>query len=327
MTYNKDQAESAISTDYNHINVQVFQLIEDLEAAGQASNPRGFKCKEANMATLDINPLYPIMDFSPRRFNWKYLAGELAWYIKADPRIEFISNFSSFWKDVCPSGYANSNYGNILFNTHPSTILGANSSQYSISGDKLSEVNQLEWVYNSLVKDRDTRQAVAFFNAPFFQYEGNKDFVCTMYVNFWIRKGYLDMKVQMRSNDIFFGLSYDAPWFSTLQQSMYLNLKKHYPDLKLGMYYHTADNIHFYERHFELADSILDAGLDASSYKLELKAPLFSFDEKGKMFITEEADDFYDKVSLIVSESKNFKTTMKQEDWKNVLTDLYNITQ
>jgi hypothetical protein len=117
-----EETEENKNVSYNHINVQVFHLLEDLEAAGQTSSPRGMKTKEANLATLDIDPLYPVMNFQPRKFNWRYFAGELAWYMRAEPSIEFINHFSSFWKDICPDGNANSNYGNLIFGPHPSSI-------------------------------------------------------------------------------------------------------------------------------------------------------------------------------------------------------------
>lgn len=319
-----ETGDQEVNVHYNHVNVQVFQLLEDLEAAGQTSSPRGLKTKEANLATLEVDPLYPIMDFSPRKFNWKYFAGELAWYLKGDTSIEFINNFSSFWKDITPSGHANSNYGNLLFRDHPST-----KDYEHYDGKELvsRSVNQLEWVYDSLVKDPNTRQAVAFFNTPYFQYDGNKDFVCTMYVNFWIRKGYLDMKVQMRSNDIFFGLTYDAPWFSSIMQSMYLNLKQVYPDLKLGMYYHCADNIHFYERHFEMAEKILDAGLE-DSIKLTMIHPLFRFEEsdnpgKHRLLINEEAANYLAVIDDIV---KSGDLPKDQNFWKSTLGQLFEIS-
>lgn len=314
MSYTEDN-DQVVNVTYDHINMQVYQLLEDLEASGDTSSPRGLKTKEANLATLDIDPLYSVMNFEPRAFNWRYFAGELAWYLKGSSSIDFINNFSSFWKDICPTGHANSNYGHILFGSHPSTI-----------GTPHGGVNQLEWVYDSLVKDKHTRQAVAFFNSPFYQTDGNKDFVCTMYVNFWIRKDHLEMKVQMRSNDIFFGLTYDAPWFASLQQSMYLNLKEVYPELKLGAYFHCADNIHFYERHFDLANKILDTGLD-SSIKLRLIHPLFRFGKrpngKSEMYINEEAMSFLKIVedvveSGIVPKDRNY--------WKSVLGYLYEIT-
>lgn len=316
------------------INSQVLSLLEELSFAGETNNPRGLVTKEAHLAQLDIDPLHPIMDFIPRRFNYKYFAGELAWYINADTSLEMINHFSSFWKGICPTGHANSNYGSLMFNTHPDT-----EDMELISG---AGVNQLEWVYGSLCKDRHTRQAVAFFNSPYFQYEGNKDFVCTMYVNFWIRKEYLDMKVQMRSNDVFFGLTYDAPWFSTLHQSMYLNLLKKYPDLKLGKYYHCADNIHYYDRHFDLVEKILDAE-QLPSTKLKLKAPLFEFKEEDvnyemgsdsldvspqtiainpTLVLTKESAKYLVDIKEIVN-SGNIPTS--QEFWKEKLRDLYDI--
>jgi thymidylate synthase len=314
MSYTPDD-ENLIDVNYDHINVQVFQLLEDLEAAGQTSSPRGLKTREANMATLDLNPYYTILDYEPRKFNWKYFAGELAWYLKADRNIDFISNFSSFWKDICPTGSANSNYGALLFKPHPSTI-----DSDLVRGDHpVKNVNQLEWVYNSLVKDSHTRQAVAFFNAPYFQYAHNKDFVCTMYVNFWIRKDYLDMKVQMRSNDIFFGLTYDAPWFSLLHQSLYLNLKKIYPSLKLGVYYHCADNIHFYERHFELAERILDSTLN-DSIKLELREPLFHF-ENGKVQLTAASKEYIENIEKSITEGNK-----DSQHWKDQISFLCNVS-
>lgn len=313
MPYTEYPEETEANVSYNHINVQVFHLLEDLEAAGQTSSPRGLKTKEANLATLDIDPLFPIMNFQPRKFNWRYFAGELAWYMRAEPSIEFINHFSSFWKDICPDGSANSNYGNLLFGNHPSQGKGGG-------------VNQLEWIFNSLVKDKNSRQAVGFFNSPHFQYEGNRDFVCTMYINFWIRKDHLDMKVQMRSNDVFFGLTYDAPWFSTIHQSMFLNLKEIYPDLKLGIYYHCADNIHFYERHFEIVDKILDSNLE-DSISLKLMAPIFKFIKRKdsyKLILSEEADAYLKIIDDTIDDGKN--VPKDQDYWRSTLSYLYEIT-
>jgi len=134
------------------------------------------------------------------------------------------------------------------------------------------------------------------------------------------------MKVQMRSNDIYFGLTYDAPWFSSIQQSMYLNLKEIYPDLKLGMYYHCADNIHFYERHFELTNQILDSSL-GNSIKLKLVHPLFNFkpDQSGyhKLYTSPQASSYLNIVDDIVDSGDISKD---QIFWKTTLESLYEIT-
>lgn len=294
---------------FNHtdINAQVYQLIEDLDSVGMKSAPRGQKVVEATLCTLDVDPTLSIMNFPDRKFNWKYFAGELAWYLKRETTTDFISNFSIFWEGIKnPDQTINSNYGAILLGGHPS-----------------NGVNQLKWVYDSLVKDEYSRQAIAFLNCPHYQFEGNKDFVCTAYLNFWIRKDYIDMKVQMRSNDIFFGLTYDAPWFSLLHQSMFLNLKNQYPDLKLGTYFHCADNIHYYERHFELVDKILETPPNHSP-RIILKAPLFNF-ENGEFVITTSALNYLASVEEIIADEEKFATT-KSNDWKELLSQLIEIT-
>jgi thymidylate synthase len=307
----------------NDINVQVYALLEDLTAFGMKSAPRGHAVVEANVATLDIDPLHPLMDFEDRKFNWKYFAGELAWYISKDNRIDFINNFSTFWSGLTDTGRINSNYGTILLDVHPSQK-DANFDGSGIPGKAYH--SQLEWAYNSLKKDKDSRQAVAFLNCPYYQYEGNRDFVCTMYLNFWIRHDRLDMKVQMRSNDIFFGLSYDAPWFSLVHQSMYLELKKIYPELKLGMYYHTADNIHYYERHFDLVEKIITSPVKRSP-KFELKHSIFYFDENGKLNLSNEALRYMVEIQSMVALQDKSGKKFTREEWKESLSILVDIQE
>ena len=273
-----------MSVHYSKTFSKVFKdTINDIENNEQESSPRGLKVKENLLATLPINPLYPIANFSDRTFNWKYFAGELAWYLKKDRDIEYINNFSSFWKNITNPGTneINSNYGSLVLN------------------------EQLEWVIESLIKDKNSRQAIAFFNRPQFQFEGNKDFVCTMYANFFIRNNKLHMKIQMRSNDIFYGLTFDAPFFSFLHQTVYQAVWKERvlngedDILELGTYYHCADNIHFYERHFELANKIKSADNKFDEYSLKLRKTFIEYTKEG-LQLTEAAKDFIDDVDFSI---------------------------
>ena len=279
---------------------------DNLQNISGETSPRGLKVKEKIFGQMTIDPLRPIADFKSRPFNWKYFAGELAWYLKKDRDINYINNFSSFWKGITnpDTNEINSNYGSLVFN------------------------EQLEWVVDSLVKDRDSRQAIMFFNRPEFQFEGNKDFVCTMYANFFIRDNKLHMKIQMRSNDMFYGLTFDAPFFSFLHQSVYRLVWSErmknggYANdevLELGNYYHFADNLHFYERHFDLADKIID-GDKYNNYGLKLKYPWFCF-EDGKIGMTVEAITFLKEVDMYVN-STNFED-LDQEHWKSIIEDYF----
>lgn len=275
-------------------------IINHINNEGEESQPRDLKVKEAILTNFIIDPRQPIANFPQRKFNWKYLAGELAWYLKQDRDVDYIGAFSNFWSHITNpnSNEINSNYGSLVFNK-----------------------KQFGWVIDSLVADRNSRQAIMFFNNPKFQFEGNKDFVCTMYANFFIRHNKLHMKVQMRSNDIFYGLTFDAPFFAFLQQSVFLKLQETYSDLELGMYYHYADNLHFYERHFELAEQIKQENINEESESLfMLKKPFLDYDGE-KVFLTDTAIAFIKEVDASINDVE----IGTKEDYK-VILDKYFVT-
>ena len=262
------------------------------------SKPRDLQVKEFLLDRVDIDPTKPIANFEARTFNWKYFAGEMAWYLHRDTNIDYINNFSGFWKGITNPGTneINSNYGALVFNDE-----------------------QIGWVIDSLLADVNSRQAIMFFNQPKFQFKGNKDFVCTMYANFFIRNNKLNMKIQMRSNDIFYGLTFDAPFFSFLMQTIYLILKKNdkYKNLELGTYYHFADNIHFYERHFELAEKIINSDLSKNvNHSLILKESLLDY-ENGTVSLSERGLEFLQTIDNTLGQ--------KDTDYKNILNEYFTI--
>jgi thymidylate synthase len=268
------------------------QIINHIKKQGVESKPRDLKVREVLLADFDIDPIKPIANFKSRAFNWRYLAGELAWYLHRDRDVEYISRFSSFWSNITNpnSNQINSNYGSLVIND-----------------------SQMSWVIESLKKDINTRQAIMFFNRPEFQFEGNKDFVCTMYANFFVRNNELNMKIQMRSNDIFYGLTYDAPFFSFLQQSVWHILRETYPDLKLGYYYHYADNLHYYERHFDLADRIA-AEEDDNVDLFVLKRPFIEY-KQGSVSLSDAGREFCNRIDSTLGQN--------DVDYKMILKDYF----
>lgn len=272
----------------NHINDILKELILNINTE---SDPRELKVKETLFANFKLDPQKTIINYPSRPFNWKYFAGELYWYLLKDRKIEEISKYSSFWKKLINiDGTINSNYGHLYIG------------------------EQYKWVFESLKKDKNTRQAVAFYNRPEYQYVSNKDFICTLYNLFFIRDNKLHMKVQMRSSDLWYGISYDAPWFGVILQSLYLDLKNNvYPDLELGYYYHFSDNLHFYERHFNLSEEILKE-TPIKNDVLILKKPLFSYDSRIQ---------FSDSAKEFISEMRI--ANGKDVDYKKILNILFEI--
>lgn len=257
----------------NTINQEVLSLLSRMN---REDSPRGLKVVEEYMTTLELDPFYPMMNFDNKSFNWKYFIGELWWYLTQETTIDKINNFSSFWKTLTVDDRINSNYGYVML-----------SRQH----------DQFKWALNSLIKDRSTRQAIMVFNTPHYQQEGVKDFVCTMYVNFWIRDNKLNMKVQMRSNDIFYGLQYDAPFFSMVYQSMHLCLKNVYPDLETGTYYHCSDNTHYYERHFSLVEKLKHEHKNPDNdVELKISRPIFDGSKTGMSTKAEEFVEYMEQI-------------------------------
>ena len=249
---------------------------------GLESKPRNELCREIYFERLDIDPHYPIIDYEARKFPYHYLAGELSWYLLMDRKTDYIKNFSKFWDNLKnDEGDVNSNYGYLLF------------------------PEQLNFARKELIKDKYSRRAIAFISRPEYQSLETKDFICSMYLNFFIREDTLNMSLKIRSNDIIYGLTYDAPFFSFVLQHMYLWLKEIYPELKLGTYIHQADNIHYYERHFEMVDKILRK-TPSEGPRFEVIHPMFYY--KNDKYIRNSG------VDELIEMIKNLRSTQYGKD-------------
>lgn len=205
---------------------------------GKIVEPRGLETKElVNVWLMLLDPRQSIVTLKERALKKEYLAAELAWYESGDLRVENIAKYSSFWNKLADSNNTvNSNYGFLaLIEKH------AGKSQY-------------EWCLNSLSEDPYSRQAVINYNQPKHKYVGNKDFVCTVSQQFILRDGFLDSLVYMRSNDFIFGLSYDLPWFASLQLRLARDLK-----VNVGVYHHIVCSLHAYKRHYPMIEAIAQA--------------------------------------------------------------------
>lgn len=203
--------------------------------------PRGLKIHEILNVSIELtNPLNSLYYNTRRSSQEKYIAAETIWYFMGVNTTEFITKYASFWNQIKnpDDKTVNSAYGYCIFN------------------DK--NVNQYEWAVNSLINDKDSRQAVMHFNKEEHQFKGNKDFVCTMYANFHIRNNKLYMSVKMRSNDCVLGLATDAAFFCILQQHVLNDLNQYYPELTLGSYVHQIDSLHLYDRNFNLVKEMLE---------------------------------------------------------------------
>jgi hypothetical protein len=80
-----------------------------------------------------------------------------------------------------------------------------------------------------LLKDHDSRRALVLINRANDQIyavdHGSKDVPCTLSLQFFVRDNKLHLHAHMRSNDVFWGLTYDLFSFTMLQEVMMLELR------------------------------------------------------------------------------------------------------
>lgn len=213
------------------------QILSDIMSTWEMISPRWLLCKEKISYHFSIDePLWLACDFEWREFPWKYLAAEMIWYLSWDLSTFNIRKYAALWWRISDSdNQVNSNYWHIVLHKKLWTWL-----------------TQYDTVLESLKLDHETRQALIRYNAHEHAYPWNKDFPCTISNQFFIRNWKLDIVVNMRSNDMFFGFQFDVVWFWLLLQSVAKDIWVE----PWKIYWHTG-SAHIYDKMFEKANAII----------------------------------------------------------------------
>jgi len=158
-----------------------------------------------------------------REWNENYADCEWLWYLSGDRSVdklgEFYGKIPPIWEKMADAeGNVNSNYG------------------WQWDRNK-----QIDYVYELLLNQPDTRQAVITILDMKEHDKFTYDTPCTYAIQFTIVNGRLDMCVTMRSNDLWYGFCNDQYQFSKLQEMISKKLK-----IDTGVYYHFAHNMHLY---------------------------------------------------------------------------------
>ena len=184
--------------------------------------------------------------------NDAYIDAEIAWYNSESRDVSMLFDIYGkeveIWKNISSrDGKVNSNYGWMVYSEE-------NGDQYNNC-------------YNALVNDPDTRQAVMIYQRPTMHYEattnGMYDFTCTNAVQYFINGQWLDVVVQMRSNDVVFGYTNDYAWQRNVQMSLLENLNMYRyendeDELHLGTIRWQVGSLHIYERHFDHLENYIE---------------------------------------------------------------------
>ena len=176
--------------------------------------------------------------------NEEYIERELEWYASESTNIYDIYGIKHLKEPPAAWQYAadehgniNSNYGHLIY-----------SEKYYF---------QFQQVVDELFKNPNSRRAIMIYNRPSMWIEynegGKNDFVCTNAVSYYIRDDMVHAVVQMRSNDVVFGYKNDYAWQTYVLQQVCKELSAlNYDELYPGLITWQVQNLHVYERHFDL---------------------------------------------------------------------------
>ena len=215
--------------------------------------PRGLDIHEClNVGLYIENPALNLFKYEDKSLTLPtgYVKKEMCLYLLGSDDARDFSKASKFWDNIkTKQGKINSAYGNLIFNK-------------SLEDGR----SQFDWAFDSLKNDKDSRQSFMRYNNTSHQYDGNKDVPCTFIQGFHIRDSKLHTTVEMRSNDLIKGTTYDIPSFILFQRLMLLRLREVYPDLEMGSYTHFVNSFHLYSTDFELVERRLNSQILENAY-------------------------------------------------------------
>lgn len=187
---------------------------------------------------MQLNPMQSIIDLGVKKTNEDYIKKELEWYLSQNLNVYPQMKDIKIWTQICDrDGFVNSNYGWCIFHK--------------------DNYNQYEFVLNELQKNPYSRRACMIYNRPSMTKDYNKngrsDYICTNYIQCFIRDNKLIYNVKQRSCDFIFGFFNDFAWHCWVYEKLQKDL-----NCQTGVINYTIDSFHVYERHFSLIKKVCD---------------------------------------------------------------------
>lgn len=205
----------------NSFNLIFKELIREIDNFGEWTKPRGLDCKEIIAPQIVLtDPSKCIITLKNRKLNYAYLIIEKMSYLSQISVPSILIAYNAKMKN-----YLNQETGNF-------------DGAYGL---RIAKNAQLEYCYNQLKEDKDSRQALITIN-DYTDRQISLDKPCTISLQFLIRDDKLDMIVTMRSNDLLWGLCLDVPAFCFIQETMAFWL-----GIEVGKYIHQPASLHYYK--------------------------------------------------------------------------------
>ena len=225
------------------------EMLGKVLSYGSICEPRGKEIKEllgvSFTGKCDKNQL---LNFDYRNISdantaeGGYLLAEIFWYMSGNKYVNFIGEYGSIWKNITNfDGSVNSNYGRSVF--------------YKNAGK--TKMSRYKRMIKAIKDDPDTRQAIISYTNNKIYDSDTKDFTCTQLQHFFVRNRVLHSIVYIRSSDMIYGLGYDIPWWSIVQQIAFLELKNEGIVDEIGNLTVNIGSAHIYKNHYELGNKLI----------------------------------------------------------------------
>jgi len=283
-----------LSTRFHSLDEVQVAVLELLLNEGVRTAPRSmpaFECEAVSFALVHARCRCVLN--SARRWSLPLALGELCWHLSASTLASDLAYYAPAWKCFADP------HGRI-----PGSCYGAKIFHHSAHGTPWSLARRL------LQTDPQTRRAVLYFDDATSHFAPEcPDAACANSLQFLLRAGKLDAIVAMRSNDVIWGLPYDVFLFTFLQELMAREL-----ECELGTYYHFAASLHLYERHRELACSVLNSAVPITFTMPPVTTPQVpeafleferSLRKNEYLPLLNDLDDFWQELAVILRLYRN----------------------
>jgi len=196
------------------------RVIDEVLARGQLIHPTKGDALEITGVLLEISDPRARLSRTETRGRIFSGLGELCWYLAGSNKADFISYYIGEYEKLAEDGKIFGGYGPRLRDW--------------------KGVNQLSDVIGILKKPDSRRAVIQLFDALDLK-EKHKNVPCTCTLQFMLREGRLQLFVNMRSNDIHWGLPHDVFCFTMVQEIVARSVCA-----ELGTYKHAVGSLHLY---------------------------------------------------------------------------------
>ena len=323
---------------FSNLNQTLIGMSKVIIAEGVWRETRGFRCLEIpNPVLICIeNPTDRYINIPERKWNKQLGFAESLWLASGTNHMklvgDYVKNMYSFSDD---GEFMRAGYGPRIrsYSGLATDYTIEHPNERNIVSGFIKTVDQLKFVVDSLTRDINSRQAEITIHDPVKDdYDENnvlkvtKDTPCCRSVNFMVVDGKLNCTLDIRSNDLVWGLSAVNVFNFTLMQEYIANML----GIPVGKYYHFVKNLHIYEDKFETVKGFSE--LNPEDYASEFGVWSYYGPEFAKLSFKEFDDEItnlfnYERemraygYSLVKIE--RFRSTIIK-DWARVFYNYWN---